>query len=176
MPRLPLDYSHAQEEGIRGASKSTSSLFRVKHLHRRRRARRAHKQACSVRAPSTKSDEVPMSRSPQHMLTPYINAGELLGRITFELFKDTVPRTAENFRQFCTGESKNERGRPRGYKGSKFHRIVRLQRARTRHPRPLTSDVSADPQIHVPGGRLPQRRRLGLNVHLRDQDLCRREF
>ncbi|KAK8074816.1 hypothetical protein PG997_009479 [Apiospora hydei] len=49
--------------------------------------------------------------------------GEPLGRITFELFKDVVPRTAENFRQFCTGESKNPMGKPQGYKGSKFHRI-----------------------------------------------------
>jgi peptidyl-prolyl isomerase H (cyclophilin H) len=55
------------------------------------------------------------------------STGEPLGRITFELFKDVVPRTAENFRQFCTGESKNERGRPQGYKGSKFHRIVSLR-------------------------------------------------
>ena len=51
-------------------------------------------------------------------------SGEPLGRITFELFKDVVPKTAENFRQFCTGESKNNLGRPQGYKGSKFHRIV----------------------------------------------------
>ncbi|EHL02198.1 putative Peptidyl-prolyl cis-trans isomerase H [Glarea lozoyensis 74030] len=36
-----------------------------------------------------------------------------------------VPRTAENFRQFCTGESKNHLGRPQGYKGSKFHRIIK---------------------------------------------------
>ena len=50
--------------------------------------------------------------------------GEPLGRITFELFKDVVPKTAENFRQFCTGESKNNRGQSQGYKGSKFHRIV----------------------------------------------------
>jgi peptidyl-prolyl isomerase H (cyclophilin H) len=50
--------------------------------------------------------------------------GEPLGRITFELFKDVVPKTAENFRQFCTGETKNNLGRPQGYKGSKFHRIV----------------------------------------------------
>ncbi len=35
-----------------------------------------------------------------------------------------VPRTAENFRQFCTGETNNSLGRPQGYKGSKFHRIV----------------------------------------------------
>ncbi len=52
--------------------------------------------------------------------------GEPLGRITFELFKDVVPKTAENFRQFCTGESKNHMKRPQGYKGSKFHRIVSL--------------------------------------------------
>ncbi|EFY87752.1 peptidyl-prolyl cis-trans isomerase [Metarhizium acridum CQMa 102] len=51
-------------------------------------------------------------------------AGEPLGRITFELFKDVVPKTAENFRQFCTGESKDAQGKPQGYKGSKFHRII----------------------------------------------------
>jgi cyclophilin family peptidyl-prolyl cis-trans isomerase len=50
--------------------------------------------------------------------------GEPLGRIQFELFADVVPKTAENFRQFCTGETKNHLGRPQGYKGSKFHRIV----------------------------------------------------
>ncbi|GKT43147.1 peptidyl-prolyl cis-trans isomerase H [Colletotrichum spaethianum] len=57
-------------------------------------------------------------------LTSYRNTGEPLGRVTFELFKDVVPKTAENFRQFCTGESKDARGRPQGYKGSKFHRIA----------------------------------------------------
>ncbi|KAH8813138.1 putative U-snRNP-associated cyclophilin [Xylogone sp. PMI_703] len=51
--------------------------------------------------------------------------GEPLGRIKMELFKDTVPKTAENFRQFCTGESKNHLGRPQGYKGSRFHRIIK---------------------------------------------------
>ncbi|KAI1451969.1 putative U-snRNP-associated cyclophilin [Annulohypoxylon moriforme] len=49
--------------------------------------------------------------------------GEPLGRITFELFKTVVPRTAENFRQFCTGEYK-DRGQSKGFKGSKFHRII----------------------------------------------------
>lgn len=54
--------------------------------------------------------------------------GEKLGRIKMELFKDVVPKTAENFRQFCTGETKNNRGQPQGYKGSKFHRVVCLNR------------------------------------------------
>jgi cyclophilin family peptidyl-prolyl cis-trans isomerase len=43
-----------------------------------------------------------------------------------ELYKDVVPKTAENFRQFCTGETKNNRGQPQGYKGCKFHRVVSL--------------------------------------------------
>ncbi|EON64238.1 peptidyl-prolyl cis-trans isomerase H [Coniosporium apollinis CBS 100218] len=51
--------------------------------------------------------------------------GESLGRIKMELFHDTVPRTAENFRQFCTGETKSAQGRPQGYKGSKFHRVIK---------------------------------------------------
>jgi peptidyl-prolyl isomerase H (cyclophilin H) len=50
--------------------------------------------------------------------------GEPLGRIKFHLFANTVPKTAENFRQFCTGESKGLNGLPQGYKGSKFHRVV----------------------------------------------------
>ncbi|XP_067658664.1 peptidyl-prolyl cis-trans isomerase H-like [Haliotis asinina] len=46
------------------------------------------------------------------------------GRITFELFADTVPRTAENFRQFCTGEYRRD-GVPIGYKNTTFHRVIK---------------------------------------------------
>ena len=51
--------------------------------------------------------------------------GEPLGTIKFELFADQVPRTAENFRQFCTGETKSPLGRPQGYKGCRFHRVIK---------------------------------------------------
>lgn len=50
--------------------------------------------------------------------------GEPLGRIIMQLFASVTPKCAENFRQFCTGESKDARGQPQGYKGCKFHRII----------------------------------------------------
>ncbi|PYH46702.1 putative peptidyl-prolyl cis-trans isomerase [Aspergillus saccharolyticus JOP 1030-1] len=51
--------------------------------------------------------------------------GEPLGRIKMELFANITPRTAENFRQFCTGENKSPQGRPQGYKNCKFHRVIK---------------------------------------------------
>jgi len=47
-----------------------------------------------------------------------------IGRIKLELFSHLVPKTAENFRQFCTGEFKRN-GIPQGYKGASFHRIIK---------------------------------------------------
>ncbi|CDO52732.1 hypothetical protein DV113_001388 [Geotrichum candidum] len=47
-----------------------------------------------------------------------------LGRIKIELYADKLPKTAENFRQFCTGEHRVNTV-PQGYKGSKFHRIIK---------------------------------------------------
>ena len=52
--------------------------------------------------------------------------GKSAGRVTFELFKDTVPLTAENFRALCTGEKgMGKSGVPLHYKGSSFHRIIK---------------------------------------------------
>lgn len=51
--------------------------------------------------------------------------GKPVGTITFELFADVVPKTAENFRALCTGEKGVGRsGKPLHFKGSQFHRII----------------------------------------------------
>ena len=47
-----------------------------------------------------------------------------IGRVLMELYFDLVPRTAENFRQFCTGEAKRD-GVPLGFKNTNFHRVIK---------------------------------------------------
>lgn len=70
-----------------------------------------------------------MSRPQRHIDNPVVFfdisiGGHPVGRIKMELFRDVVPKTAENFRQLCTGEFKLNKV-PIGYKNCTFHRIIK---------------------------------------------------
>lgn len=55
----------------------------------------------------------------------FVPSSEQLGRIEMELFDDTVPITARNFRELCRGgEKKTPNGKPLHFKGCCFHRII----------------------------------------------------
>ncbi|KAJ1994330.1 peptidyl-prolyl cis-trans isomerase cpr6 [Dimargaris cristalligena] len=49
------------------------------------------------------------------------------GRIVMELYADTVPKTAENFRALCTGEKgvSEKSGAPLSFNNSTFHRVIK---------------------------------------------------
>lgn len=50
--------------------------------------------------------------------------GHARGRVVFELFKYKTPKTAENFRQLCTGENTSDPAVPLHFRGNIFHRII----------------------------------------------------
>ncbi|KAM0797544.1 cyclophilin-like domain-containing protein [Usnea florida] len=68
----------------------------------------------STGAPSATSDSKPKNSKVYFDLTV---AGSP-ARVVFELYSETVPITAENFRALCS------KGEGSGYKGSSFHRII----------------------------------------------------
>jgi len=52
-------------------------------------------------------------------------SGQAPERVQFELFKNVVPLTAENFRALCTGEKgKTRSGKPLHFLKSIFHRVI----------------------------------------------------
>ncbi|XP_074037539.1 cyclophilin 40 isoform X2 [Leptinotarsa decemlineata] len=53
--------------------------------------------------------------------------GAKAGRVLIELFRDKVPKAAENFRALCTGEKGlGKRGKPLHYKGTKFNKVISM--------------------------------------------------
>ena len=80
-------------------------------------------RGCSVRRPA---QDVPPDTTPTSKVFFDVTVGgEPAGRVVMALFGHVAPRTAENFRQLCSGESgSTANGVPRHFKGCKFHRII----------------------------------------------------
>lgn len=57
----------------------------------------------AVRMAGNKSFSRAMSTKNPSVFFDLSIGGKAEGRVTFELFADTVPKTAENFRALCTG-------------------------------------------------------------------------
>ena len=65
-----------------------------------------------------------MDRNPEVFLDIKIGPFKA-GRIEIELFRDVVPKTADNFLKLCTGEAGvGAQGKPLHFKGSAFHRVI----------------------------------------------------
>ena len=80
--------------------------------------------AAAEETPKTETQTQPQKRS--RVFFDVTIGGKAAGRVTFELYDDVVPRTAENFRALCTGEKGlGKAGKPLHYKGSQFHRVIK---------------------------------------------------
>lgn len=72
------------------------------------------------------AEETPKKQQRSRVFFDVTVGGKAAGRVTFELYDDVVPRTAENFRALCTGEKGvGKAGKPLHYKGSRFHRVIK---------------------------------------------------
>ena len=75
-------------------------------------------------------------------------------RIEIELFANIVPKTAENFKFLCTGETGiGMEGKPLHFKGSKFHRVINgRSQSLSRLWKNLTCNTAAASDFMAQGG------------------------
>jgi peptidylprolyl isomerase len=83
----------------------------------------------AMMGPSAHADDIkpyyPINPSNPKVFFEITIGDKVAGKVEMELFADTCPKTAENFRALCTGEKgKGLSGKPLHYKGSTFHRVI----------------------------------------------------
>mmetsp|Transcript_56129 Transcript_56129/g.87402 ORF Transcript_56129/g.87402 Transcript_56129/m.87402 type:complete len:341 (-) Transcript_56129:16-1038(-) len=109
---------------------AAEDLHKAARLEPRNAEIRKRYEECKEKALELQDDE---DRPPVHYLPslPRVFLDIAVGtkppfRLIFALYTDSAPKTAENFRQLCTGEHEGvtERGKPFHYKGSILHRKI----------------------------------------------------
>jgi peptidylprolyl isomerase len=111
------------DEGIKYVKNLIDKNKQSKTIEQKKFSKNIFKQSLYEDKPDNfKPNPIPEKineKNPQCFFEIKIGEDENLKRIEFELFKDHVPKTVENFRCLCTGEKNLS------YKGSLFHRIIK---------------------------------------------------
>jgi peptidylprolyl isomerase len=118
------------QEQLGKVKQAAEDLIKAARLEPRNAEIRKRYEECKEKALALQDDE---DRPPVHYLPslPRVFLDIAVGtkppfRLVFALYTDSAPKTAENFRQLCTGEHEGltARGKPFHYKGSILHRKV----------------------------------------------------
>ena len=117
------NFLNENDEGIKYVQNLIENQKKIQNVNKKKFSKNIFKQKLYDDKPNNfKPNFIPEKineKNPKCFFEIQIGNDENLKRIEFELFKDHVPKTSENFRCLCTGEKNLH------YKNSIFHRIIK---------------------------------------------------
>ena len=117
------NFLNENDEGIKYVQNLIENQKKIQNVNKKKFSKNIFKQKLYDDKPNNfKPNFIPEKineNNPKCFFEIQIGNDENLKRIEFELFKDHVPKTSENFRCLCTGEKNLH------YKNSIFHRIIK---------------------------------------------------
>mmetsp|Transcript_53788 Transcript_53788/g.144005 ORF Transcript_53788/g.144005 Transcript_53788/m.144005 type:complete len:336 (-) Transcript_53788:69-1076(-) len=114
-------------------SAAAADMQRAARIEPRNAEIRKKYEALKKKALECEAQSERLERAPEHDLSSLprafisVQIGDAApAKLVFALYTDSAPRTADNFRQLCTGEHTGvtARGKPLHFKGSVLHRMV----------------------------------------------------
>ena len=116
-------FLNENDEGIKYVQNLIENQKKIQNVNKKKFSKNIFKQKLYDDKPNNfKPNFIPEKineKNPKCFFEIQIGNDDNLKRIEFELFKDHVPKTSENFRCLCTGEKNLH------YKNSIFHRIIK---------------------------------------------------
>ena len=116
-------FLNENDEGIKYVQNLIENQKKIQNVNKKKFSKNIFKQKLYDDKPNNfKPNFIPEKineKNPKCFFEIQIGNENNLKRIEFELFKDHVPKTSENFRCLCTGEKNLH------YKNSIFHRIIK---------------------------------------------------